>query len=238
MGDFMSTKKKLFLAIGFIILDIILVVTFISFHDATMLNNLKKEVNALSKLDVTKDRYNRKIVTSGDYAVVEKAIKSYLDDYAVLLQDTFTVVNDERLKNILTYDNYSNDGPDFVKSLEYLNDGKKKFNESVDLLLLDLEEDTINNYINEKTDKQYFIDLYRTLMLDDDMTDSFEETKKLLTVSKTKMNNVYDTSIAVLTFLTTNKDYWKLEDGQIKFLDVNLYNQYIEMIGKLNVNAQ
>ena len=35
-------------------------------------------------------------------------------------------------------DNYSNDGPDFVKSLEYLNDGKKKFNESVDLLLLDL----------------------------------------------------------------------------------------------------
>ena len=210
MGDFMSTKKKLFLAIGFIILDIILVVTFISFHDATMLNNLKKEVNALSKLDVTKDRYNRKIVTSGDYAVVEKAIKSYLDDYAVLLQDTFTVVNDERLKNILTYDNYSNDGPDFVKSLEYLNDGKKKFNESVDLLLLDLEEDTQLS----------------------------EETKKLLTVSKTKMNNVYDTSIAVLTFLTTNKDYWKLEDGQIKFLDVNLYNQYIEMIGKLNVNAQ
>lgn len=234
----MSTKKKLFLAIGFIILDIILVVTFISFRDATMLNNLKKEVNALSKLDVTKDRYNRKIVTTGDYAIVEKAIKSYLDDYAVLLQETFTVVNDTKLKSVLTYDNYSTDGPDFVNSLKYLNEGKNKFNENVDLLLLDLEEDTISNYINDKTDKQYFIDLYRTLMLNDDMKDSFEETKKLLTVSKNKMNNVYDTGIEVLTFLANNKDYWKLEDGEIKFLDVNLYNQYIELIGKLNVNAQ
>ena len=229
----MSTKKKFFLVFGFIIIDVILIVVFLSVRDVTMLNDLKKEVKSLNKLDVTKDRYNRKIITKGNYAVVESAIKEYLDDYAVLLQDSLKVVKDPTLISILSYDNYVSDGPDFVKSLEYLNSNKKSFNENIDLLLSDLEEDKIKNYINDKTDKEYYINLYRELMLNDDMKDSFSETKELLIHSKTQMNNIYDTSIEVLTFLANNKDNWKAEDGEIKFLEEDLYNQYISLISKI-----
>ena len=232
----MSTKKKFIFALLFIILDVVLVVTFLSLHDAAMLNSLKKEVNALSKLDVTKDRFNRKNVTTGDYKVVETAIKTYLDDYAVLLQETLQVSNDPTLKSILSLDNYSKDGPDFVKSLEYLNNNKKTFNDNIEILLSDLEEEKISNYINEKTDKEYCIELYRELMLNADMKDSFDETKKLLTLKKNKMNNIFDTSIAILNFLSTCRDYWKIEDNKIQFLDVGLYNQYNELIGKLSVS--
>jgi len=229
----MSTKKKFFLVFGFIIIDVILIVVFLSVRDVTMLNDLKKEVKSLNKLDVTKDRYNRKIITKGNYAVVESAIKEYLDDYAVLLQDSLKVVKDPTLISILSYDNYVSDGPDFVKSLEYLNSNKKSFNENIDLLLSDLEEDKIKNYINDKTDKEYYINLYRELMLNDDMKDSFSETKELLIHSKTQMNNIYDTSIEVLTFLANNKDNWKAENGEIKFLEEDLYNQYISLISKI-----
>jgi len=231
----MSTRKKFIIALFFIILDVILVVTFFSFRDAAMLNNLKKEVKSLSKLDVTKDRFNRKNVTTGDYEVVETAIKTYLDDYAVLLQETLKISNDPSLKSILSYDNYSNDGPEFSKSLEYLNNNKKVFNENMDILLSDLEEDKISNYIIDKTNKEYCINLYRELMMNSDMKDSFDETKKLLTLKRNKTNNIYDTSIEVLTFLSSNREMWKLEENQIKFLDVSLYNQYMGLIGKINV---
>ena len=229
----MSTKKKIFLVLGFILLDVVLVVTFFTIRDAAMLNELKKEVSALNKLDVTKDRYNRKIVTKGDYAVVETAIKEYLDDYAVLLQDSLAVVNDSTLVSILSYDNYVNDGPEFVKSLDYLNKNKESFNKNIDVLLSDLEEEKIKNYINDKTDKEYYKDLYRDLMLNDDMMDSFADTKNLLTHSKAQMNNIYDTSIEVLTFLSNNRDNWKVEDGEIKFLEEDLFNQYNSLISKL-----
>jgi hypothetical protein len=232
----MSTKKKVFLVVAFIILDIVLVVTFLSVRDVTMLNDLKKEVNELNKLDISKDRYNRKIVTKGNYAIVEKAIKKYLDDYAVLLQDSLKVVKDPTLTSILSYDNYASDGPDFVKSLDYLKNSKESFNKNIDLLLSDLEEDTIKNYINDKTDNQYYIDLYRDLMLNDDMKDSFSETKELLLHSKTQMNNIFDTSSEALTFLVNNKDNWKLEDNQIKFLEEDLYNQYIGILSKIKTS--
>ena len=230
----MSTKKKIFLVFGFIILDVILVVLFFTIRDTVMLNSLKKEVDQLNKLDVTKDRYNRKIVTKGDYAIVESAIKDYLDNYAVLLQASLEVVKDPELTKVLSYDNYVNDGPDFVKSLEYLNKNKEEFNKNIDLLLSDLEEDTIKNYINDKTDDEYYRELYVEFMLNDDMKDSFADTKKLLTHSKAQMNNIYDTSVEVLTFLTNNKDNWYLEDNQIKFIGEDLYNQYNGLISKLN----
>ena len=229
----MSTKKKIFLVLGFILLDIVLAVTFITLRDVAMLSTLKKEVKELNKLDVTKDRYNRKIVTKGDYAVVESAIKDYLDNYAILLQESLEVVNDPVLVSILSYDNYVSDGPDFVKSLDYLNKSKESFNKNIDVLLLDLEEERIKTYIDDKTDKDYYKDLYRELMLNDDMVDSFTDTKDLLTHSKAKMNNIYDTSIEVLTFLKSNKDFWKVEDGEIKFMDEGLFNQYNSLISKL-----
>lgn len=231
----MSTKKKIFLVLGFIVLDIFLVVLFFTIRDNVMLNSLKKEVNQLNKLDVTKDRYNRKIVTKGGYAIVETAIKEYLDDYAVLLQDSLEVVKNPELTKILSYDNYVNDGPDFVKSLDYLNKNKESFNKNIDLLLSDLEEDKIKNYINDKTDSEYYRKLYVEFMLNDDMMDSFTDTKKLLTHTKAQMNNIYDTSIEVLTFLSNNKDNWKVEDGEIKFLEEDLFNQYNSLISKLKV---
>ena len=105
----MSKKKKVFFSVLFVLLNMFLLVGFIVIRDATLLNDLKKEVANLSKLDVTKDRYNSKIKTRGKYAIVEKAIKTYLDDYAVSLQESLQIVQDPQLTSILSYDNYQKD---------------------------------------------------------------------------------------------------------------------------------
>ena len=121
----MSSRKKFLLVFGFIVLNMFMLVSFLVIRDATMENELKNEMEYLSKLDITKDRYNKKTVTRGKYAVVEKSIKKYFDDYHLELQEVLKLINDKELTTILSYDNYSTDGPEFTKSLEYLKTIKK-----------------------------------------------------------------------------------------------------------------
>ncbi len=226
----MSKKKKIFFSISFILLSMFLLVGFIVIRDATLLNDLKKEVVNLSKLDITKDRYNLDIKTSGKYAVVEKAIKTYLDDYAVLLQDSMKIVNDPQLTSILSYDNYQNDGPEFTKSISFLEKEKTDFNNNMEKLVNNLDDENIKKYIHEYTDDEYYVDLYEELMFSASMKDDISETKSLLERTKVKVNQVMDTSMEVLKFLVQQKESWKLEEGEIRFQTNDLYNQYINYI--------
>ena len=229
----MSNKKKFFLIFLFIILDMFLLIGFLVIRDATSLNDLKKEVKSLDKLDMSKDRYNKSIKSSGDYKIVEKAIKNYLDDNAVLMQDVFSIVKDPKLTKILSYDNYKEDGPDFEKSLKYLDDTKRDFNKNVDKLLSNLEEDSARKYINDKTNDKYYKDLYIELMITDKRMEDFKKNKELLIETKNKVNNILDTSTELLTFLKNNKDNYVLEDNEIKFKNRDLYNQYNGYISKI-----
>ncbi len=210
-----------------------LLIGFLVIRDATLLNDLKKEINELSKLDITKDRFNRKIKSRGNYAVVEKAIKEYLDNYAVSLQEISRIINDKKLLTILSYDNYLKDGPEFKKSLAYIDETSIKFNEKIDNLIEDLDEEVIKNYINKKIKEPYFVDLYKELMLGKEMTDGFNDTKETLKKLKKSINNVFNVSKEVLNFLTINKDSWEIEDGEIKFLTTDLCNHYNSLVAKI-----
>ncbi len=230
----MSSRKKFLLVFGFIVLNMFMLVSFLVIRDATMENELKNEVEYLSKLDVTKDRYNKKTVTRGKYAVVEKSIKKYLDDYHLELQEVLKLINDKELTTILSYDNYSTDGPEFTKSLEYLNTSKETFNKKVDDLINKFGDEEIKNNIYKSTKEEYYVNLYDNLMFSSNMRSNYNSTIELLKSTKSRMNNVYDTSIEVLNFLVLYKDDWVVEDGEIKFKTQDLYNYYNELISKVS----
>ncbi len=230
----MSKKKKYFFIIIFVMIDVFLLVSYLSIRDYTLLNNLKKEVSAISKLDIGKDRYNRKIKTRGNYAVVEKAIKEYLDENALLLQDTFGVLKEEKLKSILSYDNYSKDGPLFTESLKYLNSEKESFNKNLQTFMDNLSEKEMSQYIREKTSDNYSQKLYHELILNSELKKKYEDTKKLASDTSVRVNHLLDSSHAVLDFLVVNNGFWIVENGEIKFANQDLYNQYVILIGQLN----
>lgn len=232
----MSNRQKFVLIFCFIIIDMFLLIGFLVIRDATLLNDLKKEIAYLEKLDITLDRYNLPIKSSGGYAIVEKSIKEYLDSHALLLQDILDMMRDEKLLTILSYTNYSTDGPDFKKSIAYLEKAKADFNKDINLLIADFDEEKIKGYINTKTQDPYYQDLYVDLMLNDNMRESFLTTVNLLEKTKIKINNVFDVSREVIDFLILNKEAWKVEDGEIKFLTEDLYNNYNFLISKIKVN--
>ena len=229
----MSTRRKFFLVFCFILIDAFLLVGFLVVRDATSINKLKKEINELTKLNVTTDRYNRKLQTSGKYAIVEESIKDYLDSYALEVQSVNEKIHDPKLSKILSYDNYLEDGPDFKNSIAYLEESKVRFNSEIDELLEDLEQDKIMNNIHKHTKDSYYVALYEELMFNDDMKDELYESKDLFEKTKIKVNGIYDNSLAVLNFLVTYNGSWKLENGEIKFENQELCDYYNSLIAKV-----
>ena len=179
------------------------------------------------------DSFSNDIVTIGGYAKIEGAIKNYLFDYSSLLKDTMKIVGDNRLKKILSYDNYLEDGPSFTKSIKYLNDNKKSFNKNIDTLISQSSKKSIINNIKDKIYFSYYKDIYNELFVNEHFIKEFNDMKSLLEASKTNMNNIFDTSLEVLNFLSSEKDNWVLEDGEIKFQTKELYEKYMSYINKI-----
>lgn len=198
-----------------------------------MLNTLKKEEKELLKISMIDGKYQRKIQSRGKYATVEKSIKNYLAGYSTSLQYVLGMMDNTSLTSILSYDNYSKDGPEFKKSLSFLKESREEFNKKIDELSLKADKENIKKYVLKEINDSYYVDLYNEFMLSSDVTSLFDANKELIESTKTKVNHVFDVSEEVLNFLIINKDSWKVEDGQIKFLTQELYNQYMALVSKL-----
>lgn len=229
----MSNRKKVVLIILCILINTFLILGFLYVRNVTMLNELKKEAKVLSGLDITKDRYNRRVRTRGNYGLVEKTAKNYLDDYAISLQSLLNVMTDPKLTKLFSYDNYMSDGPEFKNSLLYLQSAKEEFNSQIDSLLNKSEEEVIREYGKERISDSYFFGLYLDIVFNDSMKTQFFETKSILEQTKVKTNDVFDISEELLNFLIINKDLWKLEEGEIRFQTEALYNQYNQYVSRL-----
>lgn len=229
----MKSKKKFFIIFLFILLDAFLLVGYLVIRDKTNLTDLKKEINEINKLDITKDKFNRRIKTSGDYALVEKTIKNYLTDYSNGVQEVKNTMNDSRLTKILSFDNYTSDGFEFVESFKYLNSTKEEFNNEIDSLIKKSDKKYIKKYIDKKIKDKYYNDLCSELMITDERINSLGETKNTLESIKSKVNKIIDTSTEVLNLLKNNKDDCVLEDGQIKFKSKPVFDKYNELVNKI-----
>ena len=101
----MKTNKKISFVIAFLFLDVLLCASLYFIMDATNINLLKKEINNISKLDMSIDRFNRKNKTTFKYKVVENTIKEFLDDYSRKMDSAYKLVSEEEFTKILSYEN-------------------------------------------------------------------------------------------------------------------------------------
>ena len=229
----MSFQKKCFFIFIFGLFNFLLIVGFLIIRDNVLEYNLRTEINKLSNLDITKDRYNSKIKTSDDYGLVEEAIKLYLDDYAVNLQGVLNVVKSDEFNGLFSLENYKNDGPDFKNSLNYIEKTKNKFNSDIVFLIDKSDEVVIKKNILNYTKDQYYVSLYEELMFGENKSIDFEKNVVMLNNLKSEVNNVFDVSVSMFNFLSSNKNNYTIEDGEIKFKTQQLLNQYNGYINKI-----
>ena len=230
-------KKKFLIAILVIIVIAFLVVGYFVISDMIQEDKLKTElaeINELSNaetidMDAINERLDR-IITTGDYAIVEGAFKTYLRENFDNSLQIAEILNDEKITTLLTAENYQEDGKDFTESKNYITTTREQLENCKTKYTEFLTEEKAMSYIKDKGLDSYYTDLYKEEFVGDmssasqDTTvqDSIDEIIKLL-----------NTSEKVLNLLSENKNSWELDGENIVFDNQNLSNQYDELINSL-----
>lgn len=192
----------------------------------------QKEMNKVSALDLMTDEVDLTVRSKGDYGKLEKTIKNYLSVSSKNMKDIVSILEDERITNVLSLENYRKDGKEFIQTKSYLEETRKKMNQSFENLIEMSDQDYIKKQIDPSLSKKYQ-DIYQEYMFGDGLAKEIEDLKKELTQTKKELDHTFSVYEETIQFLIDHKDQWNLDETSIIFEDLNLSNQYNEMIGKL-----
>ena len=177
------------------------------------------------------DQRIRELKTTGDYGVIEKAMKDYLADVVNVSVDIANILNDERMTNILTPANYAEDGPDFAETKQFLQEFTEKIEQYKNEVLELLTNEKAMSYIENKNLDQYYIDLYKEIALSEDT--ALDEDNAEIENSLNEANQILETETQIINFLSENKGNWEVQGENIVFNSDALTNQYNEYVSQL-----
>ena len=228
-------KKKILIIIVIVAIIILGLITYFVISDLRQEEKLKSELNELSQLsnaeNIDMDKVNEKlntVVTKDDYAIVEKAFKDYLSDSFENSLEIANILNDEKITQSLTPENYKNDGPEFTNTKEYLTQTieqleycKNKYNEF-------LTDEKAMSYINDKNLDDYYVNLYK-----DEIVGDLSNTDKTVENSINEVISLLKQSENIIDFLIENKNNWDIENDNIVFDDTDLAREYDDVVSQL-----
>ena len=230
--------KKVLIIIGIIVAIIVVALTIFIVKDFNQEEQLRQELNEIDSLinfdEFDYDKVNERLgktISSGDYLVVETAAKKYLKDTIDITLTIVDIMNDETLINILTAENYLEDGPSFVNSKLYIKNTKEQLENNKIKILNQMDNDTVLSYIENKNLDSYYIDFYKSLSFSSEaeINKNKQEIEENID-SIIDMLNVYD---EVLDFLIKNKNDWTIDGDYIVFSTDQLSDQYNDLLLKL-----
>ena len=231
-------KKTVIWIVIAILLVIIVGIGILVFKDFKQEDILRQEMLEFENLTRAEnidldqiDQRIRELKTTGDYGVLEKAMKEYLSDVVNVSVNISNILNDEKIVNALTPENYTEDGPDFVETKQFLEQSKNNLEKYKNEILELLTNEKAMSYIENKNLDEYYIDLYKEIALSEDT--ALDENNKEIEESLNEATQVLDIETQVINFLSENKGKWEIQGENIVFSDESLSDQYNEYISQL-----
>lgn len=227
-------KKRIFITIGVLILLIAILIAVFVVKDLRQEKTLRDEIASIQELTGSEqmDMVNEKlghIVTTGDYAKVEKAVKNYMADNFNNAITIAEVLSDEVLTSALTAENYASDGPDFVKTKLLLSDLQKRLTKAKEEQKRLSTNETVMSYLKDKEDS-YYVNLYKEIIGEEE---SASEDAIEIEQSIDEVLDMVAVEQSVIDFLSDNKGQWTVQDGIIAFSDEALNVQYNQLLLEL-----
>ena len=229
----MNKGKRVVYLFFFLIGLVVLFVGYLSIGYVFQEFLLKREISSLTKLDISKDDFNRKLVTTGNYRVVEKTIKNYLNQYSNNIKNVNILVTDESFTKLLTYDHMSQD-KEYTESLSTIEDIKGKFNVYIDQMIEMCSVDNIKKPILDANVEAYYVALYEKLMLDDSISSKLRFNVEYLENYKKEMNSKFDTCTELFNYLKDHSGDVEYKDGEIKLRTEDMIKEYNSYMDKIN----
>lgn len=177
------------------------------------------------------DQRIRELKTTGDYGVLEKAMKDYLADVVNVSVDIANILNDERIVNALTPENYQEDGPDFVQTKQFLEESKTNLEQYKNEVLQLLTNEGAMSYIENKNLDDYYVDLYKEIALSEDT--ALDEDNAEIEASLEEATRILDIESQVINLLSENQNSWEIDEDTIVFNNATLQNQYNDLVGQI-----
>lgn len=231
-------KKTVIWIVIAILLVIIVGIGILVFKDFKQEDILRQEMLEFENLTRAEnidldqiDQRIRELKTTGDYGVLEKAMKEYLSDVVNVSVNISNILNDEKIVNALTPENYTEDGPDFIETKQFLEQSKNNLEKYKNEVLELLTNEKAMSYIENKNLDEYYIDLYKEIALSEDT--ALDENNKEIEESLNEATQVLDIETQVINFLSENKGKWEIQGENIVFSDESLSDQYNEYISQL-----
>ncbi len=230
-------KKKIIIVLGVIIGIFLVLVAYFFFFDMNQENQLKAEITELEELvnakNIDIEAVNQKLnetVAKDDYAKVEKAFKAYLKDSFDNSIAITEILNDARLTNILTVENYQKDGKEFTQTKQYIAETKQELEERKKKYTEHLTEEKAISYINDKGLDSYYVEFYKRELVGE-MSDVKQD--KTVENSIDEILSLLDSSEKVIQFLASHPNDWNIEGETIAFSNPTLKSDYDQLIAQV-----
>lgn len=195
---------------------------------------LTDETNKILQADITTENIDLDIKTSKNYAVVEKAIKEYVSELKNIYVEMDELNKGINPNNIFTADNIED--KDLSEIDDIINEYKEKSQDAVTKLESLLTEEKIAENINKRnisTRKDYYIELYNTIMTSDNMKKQYNTLEEKIKDEKSKLSEKLKQIDNISEFLKKNSDAWTIKDGKIQFTNLNRMTEYYGLLNKL-----
>lgn len=228
MDEKKSKNKKVIVIVAIVvaIIAVVGVVGFIFVNDFAQRAIIGSEMEKIN----TSGEIDEEIKSSGKYADVEKALKDYVVEYQGIAISIAKQYENEKLTNILSADNYKNDGPEFTESKKLIEDIKKQGEEAK----TKLAEMVTDEYKDKRADEVGLTGKYKDLF-----KTSIQLESELSDVNKTidNVNNYLSKIDDVFNFLKENKSNWAVKNNRVEFKSMSQVTKYNSLITMVNTAA-
>lgn len=232
-------SKIVIIGVAILAAIVLLVAGYSVYNNKVQENKIADELEEITKI-TGNENYNQeelnkvieRTVTTGEYAKIEKAAKTYAKDIFKYVSDIKAVAEDKRLVNVLTIDNYKKDGPDFKKTKAYLTETKKTLTNVKTNMLASTEKEKIMEYAKNQKLSSRYEDTYEKIMIGDGEIIS-EEDKKEFEESIDQLIDLLNVGEETVNFLSKNKGKWQVKGKQIYFTNQSLINEYNKILSKI-----
>lgn len=230
-------NKKMTIAIIILIILIIAIVGFnfaFSEFNNKQTNILTEETNKILQSDITKENIDFNIKTERNYAIVEKAIKEYISELKNIYKEISEIDENINPNNIFSAQNMQDKE---LKAIdEIIADYNDKIQETTDELEDLLKEDKIKENITKREispRKEYYINLYNTIMLSDVMKTQYSNLESEIKTEKSKLTDKVKQIEKTNEFLKKNSDSWAIKNDKIQFTNLIRMTEYYNLLNKL-----
>ena len=232
----MENKKTIIGIILVVILIIALIITSYLYNEfnTKQIKIFTEETNNLLQKNIATEEINSEIKTEKNYAIVENAVKEYVSKLKNIYVEIDTMCSEINPNDVFSAENLEN--KEVEKIDEVIAQYEEKVNKNIEEFNKRIEEEQIIKNIEDKdikNRKNYYVDLYKTVMLSDSMKKQYELLESKIEHKKDQLKDKLQQLEKIKKYLEDNKSYWSIKDGKIQFSNINRMTEYYNLVNEL-----